>query len=109
MRFIDALCSVCANRRIRLSCFIILLIILATIFFVFGAEDWGGYTYIGIAFLNAAIILCIYEYICQRRLPTVTEEERIIRAWDRNRFVNGWEQEDDDAVSSSELDRTDVV
>lgn len=109
MRFIDTLCSVCANRRIRLSCFIILLIILATIFFVFGAEDWGGYTYIGIAFLNAAIILCIYEYICQRRLPTVAEEERMIRSWDRSRFVNGWEQEVDDTVSSSEPDRSAAV
>ena len=101
MRFIDALCSVCKNRRVRLSCLILLFIMLAAVFFVFGAQGWGGYTYIGIACLNAAIILCMYEYVCKRRMPSIAEEERMIRAWDRNRFWDQTVHSDDDGVSSS--------
>ena len=95
------------NRRVCLTCFIILLNILAVVFFVFGAGGADGYTYAAIAFLNAAVILCVYEYACHKRLPNVEEEERIIRAWDRQRFVNGWEV--DESASSSEDDKGHVV
>lgn len=107
MRLIDILQRVCMNRRICVTLFILLLNTLAIAFFVTGSEGVDGYTYVGIAFLNAAVILCIYEYACHKRLPNVEEEERIIRAWDRNRFVNGWE--DDEAASSSEDDRGHAV
>jgi hypothetical protein len=109
MRIIDVLSRICMNRRVCMFYLFLVLILLAIVFFVIGSEGIDGYTYVGIAFLNAAVILCVYEYACHKRLPNVEEEERIIRAWDRHRFVNGWEQENDEPASSSEHDRVHVV